>query len=476
MRMPLGHDGPEVVLDVDASRLTVAGRTLRVRGVDFAESIFRSTLDLVGVLLARNPRLASNPYLADLEEESRGWLDLLTEVEAPAEAIPAPPPGPAPRDASIGAPPLRGDLRKVAWRTAWEVELGSIRGFVPVKGGAWALDDQGATRLSLERGRLQRLDEGIGVACLEEGPSLVLLPGGRLRAVDEAGATLWERTHALGAPHPRACRVGDAAWLLGDRRGLWAVGLSDGARRFHFEPPAAHRARVSFSGTLAALAADNGMLYAFDLAAATLAWRLPLQLAAVAVGPAGIWGLADGRRGLELFCVGAEDRSIRSRTELPLEAPGALLPTETGVVVGGSGGAGGEVVAVHADGAVAWRARPILGPGAPWITRAGGALFVRGSRGVARIEGGEVRWSSPCGPGGPPLVTRGMVILPGERLSIRDAATGREVLPSRAAAALPAADHVVAGDDGALLLCDIHGRCAGLRLSGGLAVVPSPRP
>lgn len=473
MRLPLGHEGPEIVMDLDASRLTVAGRTLQVRAVDFAQSILTSALDFVGVLLARNQRLAANPYLADLQDEARGWLALIDDVERAAELqAPAPTPGPGPARAPIGTPPIQGDLRKVAWRKVWETELGSIRSFLPVGGGAWALHTQGATYLSLQGGRGRSIDEAVGVCQIgQEGSSLALLAEGELLATGPEGEERWRRPAAIHSLQGAAHVLGDVAWLIGDRRTPIAVELADGTPRFHFEPPAAHRAVPAFSSSLLALAADNGMLYAFDLDRGEVAWRLPALLSAVAVGPAGIWGIADGAQGLELLCIDVGDRGVRTRTPLPIETAGILVPASGGVVLTGAGSRGGEVLQVGADGKIAWRARPILGPGAPWITQAGAALFARGSRGVARIEAGKVRWSAPCGPGGPAQITQGLVVLPGERLSIRDARTGREVLTQAAAQALPAADYVAVGAGGELAVCDIHGSCAGLRLSGGLAVV-----
>src|SRR5690606_13476144 len=100
--------------------------------------------------------------------------------------------------------------------------------------------------------------------------------------------------------------------------------------------------------------------------------------------------------------------------------------------VAGVGSAGGELLLVDRGGRLRWRARPLLGKSAPKLARSGGAIFARGSMGVSRIERGKVRWNVPCGPGGPPAVVRGLVALPGERIALLDAVTGRSVLDPKA--------------------------------------------
>src|SRR5690606_7077728 len=123
------------------------------------------------------------------------------------------------------------------------------------------------------------------------------------------------------------------------------------------------------------------------------------------------------------------------------------------------------------QGGIRFRIRPVLGPEAPALTMAGRAIFARGTQGVCRIDRGRLRWSAPAGAGAAPKIVQGMLALPGERLSLRDAASGRELLHPSLRQSLPAADYLEIGPEGELLSVDLHGSCAGLRIAGALAVV-----
>ncbi|HLV60075.1 MAG TPA: hypothetical protein VKY51_01590 [Fredinandcohnia sp.] len=469
--LPLGAPGPILRYDLRTESLDVGGRSLRADRRDLARTILACARDFAAQLAAWTPWLRDNPYLTDLREEAVAHLRLLEERETANASAPAP--ARPPRRGKLGAPPAVGELRTVSLRVRWRAELPAIRRLVGSGERAWIAHVGGVASLALRDGARTDHDGAVGAAAPErKGPVLVLEEGGTLLALGEAGTPLlWKVETGWAQVESRyLCHRADA-WMLVDQSSLVCVDLRTGAQRFRLDPPAAHRAAIAASGPFLALAADNGMVYAVDLDRREVAWRLPLPLGPLAVVAEGVVGIADGRQGLEAVGILAGDRRILFRTPLPVDAVGRLVAQRRGVLISAAGETGGEILGLDAAGALRYRVRPVLGPGAPAVAVAGQTVFARGPHGVARIERGRVRWSAPAAPGGAPRIVRGMIALPGERLSLCDAATGRELLSPAARERLPAADHVAVGPEGEILVADIHGSCAGLHVAGALAVV-----
>lgn len=471
VELPLGDSDTVVEVDLLGKAVSVRGRTLRLEPRDLARAVFTCALDFSAVLAARNHRLGANPYLADLREEARAMLRLLDDREAEARAAPAPEPSPPRRARTLGRPPAAGDLRKVSLRVRWRAEVEAVRRVDAAGDRAWITHAGGITSLGLADG--SRRDHGFGVSVAlpeRSGPAIVLEEGGILVGIDRQGSVLWQHDTDIAELDGPYRRWRGDAWVLVDRASLVCLDLRTGEVLFRLDPPAAHRSLLASAGPFLALASDNGMLYAVDLERREVAWRSSLPLASIAVGPRGIVGIAEGRRGLEAVGIAA-DREILFREVLPVDSVGQILPVRGGFVLAAAGDAGGEVLGLGEDGALRFRARPVLGPGAPRLALAGRTIFARGSMGVCRVDRGRIRWSAPAGPGGAPRIVQGMVALPGESLSLRDATTGRELLTPAARGSLPASDHLVIDREGGLLAVDIHGSCAGLQVAGALAVV-----
>lgn len=471
LELPLGTPGPTLEVDLRGGALCVEGRTLRVELRSLARSIFTCALDFAAVLAARQPAFEKNLYLADLREEAKAQLRLLDDRESTSSPSPAPQPSAPKRARALGRPPVFGELRKVSLRLRWHAELEAVRGVIGAGERAWITHRGGTTSLALADGA--RWDHELGVALAlpeRKGPALLLEEGGALLALAENGAPNWRVDTGFAELHDRYRRFRGDAWLLVDRASLVCLDLRSGRLRFRIDPPAAHRSLLASAGPFLALASDNGMVYAVDLERREIAWRLPLPLGAIAVGPEGVVGIAEGSKGLEAVAISA-DRSIQFREPLPFEAAGQILPTRGGTVFAGASETGGEVLGLGSQGGIRFRIRPVLGPEAPALTMAGRAIFARGTQGVCRIDRGRLRWSAPAGAGAAPKIVQGMLALPGERLSLRDAASGRELLHPSLRQSLPAADYLEIGPEGELLSVDLHGSCAGLRIAGALAVV-----
>jgi len=466
----------EAPLEVDLAggAVTIAGRTLRCAADAVARAIFSALLDFAGVIRARNPRLAASAHLSGAVQDARMRLALCDERRAGAVRVahPAPPLAGAPRREPVEPPIAPGALRRIALREAWRRELPRIDAFRVWGEHAWIAHEGGATRISLRDGTISaRVVVGPAGELVAAGAIAFALDGGALSRFDPDGALVWRRSvdadrlEAAWTP-PRS----PLAWLKVGGADFVAVDAKTGAEAFRFSPPAARSCVEATSGGLLVVASDNGMAYGLDARAGAIVWRAPLEREPSALAIAGRRLVCAGREGGRVILDGLDAATGEGSfcVETSLSRVGALLADARGVVAAGMGASVPEVVRIDADGRVRWIARPNLGAGSPRIARTGGALFARGSEGVARIDRGKVRWNAPCGPGGVPVVTRGVAVLPGAETGLLDAATGR---PVESAARLPPADHLAVGGTGVLVLADADGTCVGLRPSGALAVV-----
>jgi hypothetical protein len=514
--LPLGG-APPLEVDLAGGAVSVAGRTLRCPPEAVARAAFQAALDLAGALLARNGRLAANPELASLIAESRERLALCAErlgEERAGGLAPAPPATP-PRPAGAGLPLARGSLRRVALRLVWRSFLPPLRGMVRVGATAWFLTDEGVAGLDLHDGALVPGLESRGRVSLSAAGSrspLLLLDGrGRLEGRHPRGAVAWMREDfpagelalryakvlAPGGGRAGVARgageaitgdiplVSDTApvggplgVVLAEGRIVLGLALATGRTVFRLAPPGATKVAVAVAGPLAAAVADTGMVYALDASRGSLAWRVRLEHPAAAVAVSGdrlvVAGL--GRDGVILHGFEARTGIRAFRVPVEVSTVGTLRPTRDGVVLAAAGPGGGEVLAVDRAGELRWRIGPFAGK-APTLAAAGRTLYARGAEEVCRIEGGERIWTAATpGPGGPPVICRDVVALPGERLALLDAARGREVPATGLPGELPAADHVLGSPEGILVVADREGATVGLRLAGALAVLPGMRP
>lgn len=486
--LPLG-DAPPLEVDLAGGAITVAGRTLRCPPEAVARAAFEATLDLAGALVARNARLAENPYLASLVAESRERLELCRERAADERTGTAPsPPAAPPRPTGVGRPLAPGALRRVALRLAWRAFLPPLRSAVRVGDTAWLLTDEGVAGLALADGSLARGFESRGRVHLSaagsRSPLLLLDERGRVEGRHPDGRIAWIREGPAPARElaPRYAKVlpergGPLGVVLAEGRILLGLALQTGRTVFRLAPPGASRIAAAVGGSLAAVAADTGLVYGLDASRGSVAWRARLDEPATAVALAGdrVVVATAGRGGVTLHGFEARTGARAFQLDPGLAAVGTLRPIRGGVVVTGAGADGGEVLELGATGELRWRIGPFAGK-APAVGAAGGALFVRGRDEVGRIDAGRRTWTVAAGPGAAPVVCRGVVALPGERLLLLDAATGRELPAAVPGGSLPAADHVLGSPEGILVVADREGATVGLALAGAFGVIPGQRP
>lgn len=474
-RFPLGHDAPRVEVDLVGGTFTVAGRTLRCPPRSLARALFSGALDLGGVLLARHPALAKNPWLASMMDEARERLALCEELSPTGAVVPVPAHAPRPRSVASGPPLAPGEIRRVILGTRWQRQLDPLKRLHRAGGRIWAVGAHAAVALSWDDGEaLGRISyEALATAGATD-PLLALDDEGRLHCLEPSGATRWK------GPSKGATRLLAEWWSLAHGLGAGVVDGAelilfrklDGREVFRFVPPAAGRALGVAAGSLFCLAADNGLLYGVDVGREEIGWRLPLGQEVVHLAAVGdrVAAVVDGADGLELLGIDGATGTVTSRLALPYHEVGRLLPFGQGWVLAGVGSAGGELSLVRGSGELGARLRPNLGPSVPQLLVAGGSLYARGSTGVCRIERGKVRWNVPCGPGGVPALARGLLVLPGEGLGLKVSQTGAEPdlsLPR----GLPPVDHLLADETHGFVVADTEGSCTRLGLSGALAVV-----
>lgn len=470
--LPLAFDGPALEIDLRGGACTVAGRTLRCAPEAVARALFAGALDLGGALLARNPRLADNPWLASLIAEARERIALCDQLAAPARAsVPAAVPvearAPRPRPAPEDPPLAPGRLRRVSLRLAWRAQVQRIRRLHPTGRAVWAIDSAGATRIALGDGAATPPCPG-AVAIAGPKEPLLVASGGEVALLAPGGRERWRAPLGLDRLNERWIALPGGRGAASEGAHLVVFDRSTGAPIASLEPPAAHRLRLAAAGEVLLVGADNGLLYGLHAATGAIAWRVPVGHPVERISVLGDRLLVE----LDGAVAGYDAASGEAlfRTRLPIAPAARILPVPGGWVIAGTSRVGGELVCLGADGRVRWEARPNLGARAPSLLRVAGALFARGEDGVCRIERGRVRWNVPCAPGGEPVLVRGLLALPGERLEVLDAASGARLLLAGSVDRLPPADHLLAVEDG-LLVADGEGEIARVRLAGALAVV-----
>jgi outer membrane protein assembly factor BamB len=480
---PPGRRAP-VAVEVDLARGSVSagGRpAVPAPPLSLAQAFLEAALDFCAVVLARNPRQAANPHLVDLRDLAAERLAHLREAAAgdllgrERAGVRSPRP-PAPARAPLGP----GHVRRLRFRLAWQASVGPPVGPGLLRRGdlVMACGRDALLGLDAATGRSRwRAPGADGVADL--GEVVLAAAGGRVTCLEVAtGRERWQRPlPGLERGLAWAFRLpgGLAALHLGP--GIGALDLATGRLAWRFDPPAAESSWVASFGAISLLGADTALVYGLD-AEGGLAWRLraPGPLAA----PPSTWAgdcllVCRTDRGGSLLAV---DPAVgRRRWEAPLDfSPGGpALPFAGRLAVPGLVAGDAVVAAFDGDGGPAFTQAPSLGPGPLALAALRGGLLAKGSGGacVALDRAGATRWThareAPHPPPGnlPPLVVRGVVLVPSEGVEALDEETGRRlgtvpgVAPARFLAAADLALHAV----------DAEGLVSGVRLEAHLSVV-----
>jgi outer membrane protein assembly factor BamB len=451
------------------------------RPLPLAEALLAAAVDFCGVVAARNAWQAGNEYLAELQRSASAGLAHLRELGAGDLLSP---PRAGVRRRAPARPSRRplgpGRLRRLAWRRAWELDVGAPAGAGLLPAGDLLVAAGAAALLGVDprSGSVRWRAPGAAWAAIE-GRVLLAAAGARLASLDPAsGRELWARP--LPTPDQRLpgalLRLRGGPLLLAAGPRLAALDPS-GAFPWRFDPPGASRVAAAAFGALAAVAADSGLLYGLDGGGRT-AWRLVLP--GPPSGPPVAFGAlcaASCSTAVGGAVLALDPATGRRAWEAPLDfAPsGPPLPFAGRLAVPGTVAGDPVVAAVEPGGAVAWTAAPPLGRGAPALAASGGLLVVRGGNGscAGLSRDGAARWLQPRGPLHPPPpdlaahVARGVVVVPGDPVLALDAASGAPLGQAR----LPPPARLLVDAELGLVAMDADGLVAAARLSSRLGVV-----
>ncbi|HZZ84444.1 MAG TPA: PQQ-binding-like beta-propeller repeat protein [Anaeromyxobacteraceae bacterium] len=472
-----------LTVDVARKTLTSTGRPpLAVEPLALAAAIHEAALALCEQLLARNPRQARNPWLADLREASGARLTVARELaQGDLPGAVTGPLAPAARPVSLAAPLGPGRMKRLAFRTSWELDLGAPAGPGLARHGdlVLAAGEGGAAAVEAGTGRLVWRAPGAVWASLSGGLWLST-DGSALTARGvEDGEVRWE------VPLPvEGARVAGTASPAGGPLLVLAGGViaaldwASGVIRWRFERAAAPVTALASFGGLAVAAGSTGTLYALE-AGGRLAWRVHAPAPLVG-GPEGWQGalLALCRGDRDGYLLALDPASGRRRFESPLQfAPaGAPLPLGQRLAVAGTVAGDPVVAALDPGGAVVWTTAPGLRDGdPPALAPLEGGLLAKAADGaLAALSGdGAPRWSAGSAgrhppPGNlPPHVARGLVVSPAEEVAIYRAAGGEKV----GTAPLSAPVRLLVEDDLSMLAMDAAGVVTAVRLATHLSVV-----
>jgi outer membrane protein assembly factor BamB len=447
-----------------------------------AEALLAAAVDFCGVVAARNAWQAGNEYLSELQRSASAGLAHLRELGAGDLLSP---PRPGVRRRAPSRPSRRplgpGRLRRLAWRRTWEVDVGAPAGAGLLPAGDLLVAAGAAALLGIDprSGSVRWRAPGAAWAALD-GRALLAASGARLVSLEPAsGRERW--TRPLPTPDQRLpgalLRLRGGPLLLAAGPRLAALDPTGGTFPWRVDPPGASRVAAAAFGSLAAVAADSGLLYGLDRGGRT-AWRLVLP--GPPCGPPVAFGTlcaAACSTAVGGAVLALDPATGRRAWEAPLDfAPsGPPVPFAGRLAVPGTVAGDPVVAAVEPGGAVAWTAAPPLGRGAPALAASGGLLVVRGGDGscAGLTRDGATRWLQPRGPVHPPPpdlaphVSRGVVVVPGDPVLALDATSGALLGQAR----LPPPARLLVDADLGLVAMDADGLVAAARLSGRLGVV-----
>jgi len=470
-------------LTVDLARGTLsAGKrpAVAIAPLALAEALLTAAVDFAGVLAARNPWQAGNPWVSELRLGAERGLAHVREVAAgELTAVPR-----KVRQRRAAGPPRRalgpGRLRRLHWERTWQVEVGAPAGEGLLLAGSDLVVAGAEAVVALDGAGSERW-RGPGARwAAAEGRGLLVIRGARLSRLDaHGGGERWARP----VPDPdarlprRVARLRGGLLLLDAGDSLVALSAEQGAEAWRFRAPGANALFVLPAGPLAIVASDAGFVHGVE--EGRVAWRL------LAPGPAVAAPVPFGARRCAVACLapvgGAllafDPASGRRLWEAPLDftPAGAPLPFAGRLLVPGTVGGDPVLAAVEPDGSLAWTEAPPLGRGAPVLAASGALLLARGGDGgcAAIDRGGQLLWSAPPPsgqtppPGLPPHLVRGVAILPGDPVRALDALSGAPL----GRAPLPPPARLACTAELGLASLDALGTAAGARLSRRLGVV-----
>ncbi len=438
---PGRHATVHLEADLVAGTLACDGRLpLPCPPLLLARALLEAAVDFCGVAAARNPWQADNSWLAELRTSAAERLAHVQELLAGDLVASEGAPMRRRRTRRLPRTPLGpGRMRRLAFRRAWEIDAGAPAGFGVAILGDLVIAAGAAAVLGLDarRGTERWHRPGAALATLSGG-ALFVADVRRLASLEPTtGRERWSR----GIDElPEGVR--DVVRLTGGLALVLAPGAAaaldpaSGRTAWTFAPPAALTLRAAALGPLAVLGSDAGFLYGVEAATGRTAWRL--RLPGPLAAPPSVYGdacfvLCTTELGGSLLAV--DPATGRRRFEVPLDVGPSGAPVPFAGLLGVAGVVAGDpvVTAVDPAGRLAWEDAPPLGSGPVLLVPLPGGLLASTAQGacVALDRDGAALWSvargalHPLPASAPPVVARGVALVPGEQVEALEVATGK---------------------------------------------------
>ena len=433
----------EVVLEADLA----SGSVVRDRVRSFpcpplllGRAICEAAGDLVGVVVARNPWQERNHWITELRSDAAERRAQIEEILAGDVVAP---PGVSLRQRRVRALPATplapGRMRRMVFRRRWTADVGTPAALALGARAEHLLAAGSACVVALDpaTGRERWRRSSGATAGWVRDEALFFSDGVGLVSVDPStGADRW----ALPVDRLPHGSVWDVRRVAGG--GAVAVGPGSlaaidpsGRITWTFAPPAAVELRTAAHGPLVLAASDAGFLYALDAASGQLRWRVhvpgPLAAVPTAHGAASMLVCTTDLGG---SVVSIDPATGRRAFEVPLDVTPTSAPVAFAGLLGIAGSVGGDLVVTAVDpaGRLAWEDAPPLGPGPAALATLRSSLLAKTADGAcAAIDrSGATIWTlraacahpPPANP--PPVVARGVALVPSEEVAAIDARTG----------------------------------------------------
>lgn len=431
--MAPGGVGSELRLRLDERTANHGAERFALDPRRLARSMYELPLALVFALTNRNQSQAKNPYVRELGARCREGL---SHLRSDVDAAPEEPTVPTKRPRrSAGGSPIKtsGRLRRLRLEPVWEKSsLGGDsagRIILTPKGPIFASLEM-ACAFSSQGELLFRRVATHGLATSSDGWVIAAFQNRALAYRSGEANARWLRDHD-GAPlGPELLHQDGLLFAPVASRGAAAYSELTGRELWRVDPSRTQRGYFALHGHRALLATDAGYLYGLDAATGQVRYRMRAALPFVCAPVP--WE----KKLLGLLCranrsavVAAELHSgqILWTQEIPLSAPTPPLPIPGRVLVTGLQDGMALLVCLSSKGAPLWERRLHLGHPPYQQLRVGRSVLVKDAAGGAVLVSAEGHIDWRVGAAGedlpvaiPPVLARGIVLLPGETVRAVD--------------------------------------------------------
>lgn len=430
-------------IDLKAETLRVRERELRCGPHALARALLEGALDFAAALVARNPAQARNAYLSSLSEEASDRLAHLRDLEGGDLYDNRSEPLPAPARATPEEPLGAGKLKRLRFRPLWTGADTGERALAvrQLRGVLLAVGRRRATWLDSKTGRLLAHHTGERIEPWDDGA--LVADRSRLTRFSARGRPAFFREQP-GHDQPALTRS-SGRFLAGPMRQAAMLCVFDGClvaalyaatgrTAWQFRVPQASRLATGAAADRAFVAANNGFLYALEVEAGQVVFRVRSGCAfegPLTVGSRIVASL--GRNDGALWLTAIDALSGRSHVARPvqMQKAGAPVLLRRQLLVGGTSEGVSTVAGFTAGGRELFRTSLEVHGGVP-------ALVVYQNRIYCTLRDGSVTcldssgkrvWTAP--PSGieldhalPAVIRRHVLIAPGDPIRALDPADG----------------------------------------------------